>query len=1059
MTERFRSVPAKKTWRFWLPVIWWSVAIACSIATSSKSLAQQPQAGVDAASSPPRDPSAELDEMARGMPTPIEPENLPPGGDYRRWTTDWEFEDIDVGQLVDRLESIGLDLPIEVDGTVTVAFEVGVPITAPRTLEAYRIRGVIRSPSFVIGSLRLDGYQTRVDLSGGVLSLSQVQAKVSGDADTETSMADSVNRIGAVRGIASMDLRSDHRDDDTSLRLNAAVDRIALGPVLRAIDEITSALDIGFQIPNADGVVSGKLLYAGPATEPSSLRRITVAARGQASEVTLAGGNPLAIETGPITIDRQRLSAADVVVRDVTDPSIMLRTAVEANLAPGGTYEVAVRGNDVPAEWPTGILASVGEVSGDPTPDQEEAEGVADAVQIVSGKADIDLKLRGQIAPNDESRGTFNVDGRVSSPNLKVLGQSLGLIEHRVTLDNESVLWEPLQPDASSATSRDIVLRRVSADYQSEDDVLRIRDLDAEIFDGSIQGEIEFQKDAVSADHRVQLQWQNIAPEIDRDLVRNLAGRIPLITTGNGPLRRGEIVLETSGAIDWSVPADAVDRPASHRGTATIDLQRIRVGEASIASGTIEATADDGRLSLEGSGDLLGGTFEVQTSAATTAASDWAEAFGRLASGVFEAKRLDVGEVFPLIRSGDRRRYRGEVSMTVDNRAADQTAVDVSLRNVAVDGQTVARDFSARVVNRDARWTIVRSAGRVAGGTVLLSGVWSMGQGPRQLEARVVSVGASPVLRVINDVSGDAFDGEVSGRLTIANGRSLRIGGSLTSRQSELFGIPVGRLYSPVQIRLASDLSSWNVGFPEIRGEAYRGQTRGELELSGRSGMVGFDMDGDFFARRVDFGEMLQEVGAANSVAHGRMTGTVEVAGRRIRGLKDIRGRFEALLGDATGEAVPGLSEASRFFAGVNFSGRSFEGGRVAGVIGGGNARVEEFVLRSPQIIVTASGRVGLPAGRMDMEATISTGNFTSTATPAAALLSRTAIDSILPGATLVELARFLSNRTVMVQLTGPFSDPTVRLRPLETAQAALQRLLIEQLLPNVTGGIIDGET
>ena len=1007
------------------------------------------------------------------MPTPIPPEALPAANDYRRWTTDWEFEDIDVGKLVDRLESIGLELPIEVDGTVTVAFEVGIPITALRTLEGYQIRGVVRSPSFVIGSLRLDAYQTRVDLSGGVLSLSQVQAKVSGDAGVglagdagpgnppvTTGVAGLAGpRPGAVRAAASLDLRQTHRDDDTSLRLNAAVDRVALGPVLRAVDEITSALDAGFRIPDADGVVTGKVLYAGPTTQPTELRRITLAARGQADAVSLSDGQPFSIETGPMTVRDGKLSAPELLVRDGQDPNIALRTAVDANLSPGGTYEIALRGNDVPAEWGTGVLTGAAEVSDDPTPEADDAEVVVEAMQIVSGKADIDLQIRGQIANGEDSPGTFRVDGRVGSPNLKVLGQSLGLIEHRVTLDNDSVLWQPLNPDASSTTSRDIVLRRVAANYESGGDAFRINDLDAEIFDGTVRGSVRLQKQNVSADHRIDLQWQGIAPEIDRDLIRNLAGRLPLITTGQGPLRRGQIVMETSGAIQWSVPADAVDRPAAHRGTATIDLQRLRIGDVSIASGTLQANANAGQLSLEGGGDLLGGTFKVSTNAATTTTSNWPETLGRLAAGVFEAKRMDAADIVPMIRPGDRRRYRGEVSMTVDNREERQTSVDVSVRNVAIDGQSVARDFSARVVRQDDRWTVRRSAGRVAGGTILVSGVWSVGRGPRQLEARVVSVDASPILRLINDVSGDAFGGEVSGRLTLANGRSLRIGGSLTSRQSELFGIPVGRLYSPVQIRLASDLSAWDVQFPEIRGEAYRGQTRGELALSGRSGMVGFDMDGDFFARRVDFGEMLQEVGAANSIARGRMTGTVEVAGSRIRGLKDIRGRFEALLGDATGEAVPGLSEASRFFAGVNFSGRSFEGGRVAGIIGGGNARIEEFVLRSPQVIVTASGRVGLPAGRMDMEATISTGNFTNAATPAAALLSRTAIDSVLPGATLVELARFLSNRTVMVQLTGPFSDPTVRLRPLETAQAALQRLLVEQLLPNVTGGIIDGET
>lgn len=77
----------------------------------------------------------------------------------RYYNSNWSFNDVDVGTLARRLDRIGLQLPVDLRGKVTVDFTVGIPWNALATAKAWRLDGTLTSDELVVNSLRLRNVQ------------------------------------------------------------------------------------------------------------------------------------------------------------------------------------------------------------------------------------------------------------------------------------------------------------------------------------------------------------------------------------------------------------------------------------------------------------------------------------------------------------------------------------------------------------------------------------------------------------------------------------------------------------------------------------------------------------------------------------------------------------------------------------------------------------------------------------------------------------------------------------------------------------------------------------
>ena len=207
-----------------------------------------------------------------------------PAGRY--WTTNWSFEDVDVGKLTDRLGAIGIELGVPVDGTVSVEFRVGVPMTSLRDAAAYRVDGIVRSPDFQIDNLRLTGFESTVRYRDGKLAVSGLQGRLG----RGTFAADGTAEL-VPRGQASV---------------SAKIDDIDLQPILDLA---------GGDLPIAGGRVTGTAEFSGPVDKLSDLSRIRLDASVDGEDLIVEGLPPLQLHAGTVKLRGGVVTLDDIDAR------------------------------------------------------------------------------------------------------------------------------------------------------------------------------------------------------------------------------------------------------------------------------------------------------------------------------------------------------------------------------------------------------------------------------------------------------------------------------------------------------------------------------------------------------------------------------------------------------------------------------------------------------------------------------------------------------------------------------------------------------------------------
>ncbi len=90
---------------------------------------------------------------------------------------DLSLKDVDLRQTV---EQLGLDLPFQVSGRLTIRLKLGVPIDTPKDFATYRLAGTADLPTFSIAGLDMTNVHSEVRLDKGVLKLEQLKAEVAG---------------------------------------------------------------------------------------------------------------------------------------------------------------------------------------------------------------------------------------------------------------------------------------------------------------------------------------------------------------------------------------------------------------------------------------------------------------------------------------------------------------------------------------------------------------------------------------------------------------------------------------------------------------------------------------------------------------------------------------------------------------------------------------------------------------------------------------------------------------------------------------------------------------
>lgn len=798
--------------------------------------------------------------IAQQQPAPEQPAPEQPAKQYRYWKTNWSFDSIDVGNVLRRLRQVGISIPIRADGDVTARFSVSVPINALRTGRAYKFSGTLTSNQLQLEQLLLADLRTtlryengRLDFSG--LSMRWLDRRVvaSEMATAEVPPNLRSQNAGTLTGEAAFQLIPLE-----TFTANLTAKSLSLAPVYDLITKATRELDV----PMLRGSLSGKVAVLGPLSELGDVNRWTVNANLRGEDLSIDDSPPLTIATGPLSPDNAQLSAESIRLGSPLDPNVRLNASIDASLKDAVPVKFGLRGNDVPLQ----TLLSLASLGSD--------------IPIV-GKLDVDLNGSGQLNPPGSSP-TWEVGGRLASPNLMVYGFNLGLVEHSLEFNDQRLGLRPLREEPNPA----MIIERIAANYEITEESIQLNSLAANIFQGSISGEAMLAREQTGT-HRLDIQWRELRPQLDT------APFFPASV---------DLVIQTSGNIQWQVPADSLDKLATHQGTASLVFDPIALNESSLGDLRAEIRAGDGEVLLNGSGKLFGGSFEVDTVAPLSADTTIEDLLGvniptqnaiiaiRGATQVNLAfNQLDLSRLRALM-PGVTPSYAGLISGSVSATLGTNLAIDTKLvvNSLELNNRMLSRRLIADLSVRDSQLTVNSLRGNYASGRIEAVGSVNLARMRGRLNVRLSTVDFSRGVLVISPALAELVGGAISGRAMVDIADAIKIRGAVSVRDNEIFQVRTGQTHANLRVALARDLGSWAVDLRNIEGVVGRGHVAGDLQLaSSRLRPGAFDMDSQWTAKRLNFASLLEDFGSRSQYARGEIDGALVIGGNGIRSVAD----------------------------------------------------------------------------------------------------------------------------------------------------------------------------
>ncbi|WP_231602765.1 AsmA-like C-terminal region-containing protein [Neorhodopirellula pilleata] len=984
----------------------------------------------------PSDVSAQPDEPAE------KPE--------RYWTTRWSFDDVDVGQLADRLGAIGIETGVDLEGTVSVRFNVGIPWTSLGDGAAYRFDGTLTSPRLLVDGVAVKDLSTSINYRDGVASLEKLKATV---LDRRTGSANPIGspeaNAGELVATASVELVP---QGDVSA--DVRIDQLSLDSLSDLVRKFLPDQS-GF-IPTA-GQVSTEFEVQVPLSSISDLATYQLTGRASGRGVVLADLPPSDLDVGRVQISDQVLSMTEVSLTANAEeqPSRSIRLFGDASIPLNGVGELQLNlsGDDIPTGTVAALLIE---------PSSE--------VSIIEGKVDFILTGRGQFNEQiQDSRWTL--EGMIASPQLMVAGVDLGTLEHQVRFTESELRLTPKRNPQDLPDRFEI--ERFESTYQISEQAMTLSNLDALIFGGRVSGSATVPLES--------------AGTVKADLtVEELR---PTIRIGTFADRQVDVTATLSGELDWSVPIDKAAEPLAHRGTANLQVAAIQLGDVNVGQLNADLDAGQSEWSLTADGTLLDGKVRVETIAAMEAGDLWSDAISRMRDTKATFDGIDLEPLLSWFL-GQRSDLTGKLSGTIGVRSfasdlvgSDDPNVNApashvwELPAIEVDLSLVQLRYRSRLLSRSMNLEsrvdngiveIESLMGDYATGTARAAGRVHLIDRQQQfhprvdLRASISRVAIDRGLWFLSDLA-ESYQGRASGSVTVAGyGESIRVRGSVDGRDLIFYGLGLGDAHSGIQMNANLSRRSWSVLFPTIRSGVGGGQVDGELALSStRRGGAGVDLESRWRTRRVDFFRLSTQLGKATTFAQGEITGDLVIGGKSIRTIDDLAGRFRFRLEETRGAAVPGLIGISRLLGPVSLTNQTFHEGEANGIIGRGAVVMDEFWMASQDVLIRADGKVFLRSGRMDMEALIATGNYQDVAAEFAELAAQYALRALLPASAILDVSELLCDRTLVVSILGTTANPIVRLLPVETFREEAARFLLREgqrvILAGVSTGTVGG--
>ncbi|HXT60493.1 MAG TPA: hypothetical protein VN699_17765, partial [Pirellulales bacterium] len=227
----------------------------------------------------------------------------------------WTFHQIDAPEALRRLERFGLEIPVAVEGRVTIKVRVGVPWRKVFQTRSYRLSAHVQSERLTVAGVKLDDLDASLSYAEGSLNLSTLRFAT-------PDLADPNAKVG-VRGTAQFQLEP--RGDLTA---NVDFERLSLVRVLEDASPATR---------KASGEVAGHAEARVAIKRFRDLAAWRGKARLEMDQLRLVGSRPLAVTAdlgladGVARLSRLVLRMKDSAATITGDATVQLQPRGELN--------------------------------------------------------------------------------------------------------------------------------------------------------------------------------------------------------------------------------------------------------------------------------------------------------------------------------------------------------------------------------------------------------------------------------------------------------------------------------------------------------------------------------------------------------------------------------------------------------------------------------------------------------------------------------------------------------------------------------------------------------
>lgn len=904
---------------------------------------------------------------------------------YRYWTTEWSFREIDLKTLTKRLKLIGIELPVSVSGTADVEFDVSVPWNALGTGSAYRIEGTIQAKNLAADAAALESFQAQVKFDKGVLGLKELRV---------------VQGAGKVAGELRMQLTPPGNFNGT-----LQVSGIDIAPVTTVMQKF----GIGSASRPVRGLLGGDVSVSGAVNDLTDPLRWTVAGTLGIDQLAVADSLRYTAKLTGFQLKDQAASWKHLRATSINRPAFFVNAKGAVSLTPGGNYRIDLAANDLPV----GDLAAM---------------ALDSAAESVQGKLDLKGQLHGELG-NDDQLASVNLTASIASPAMKVAGVELGLLEHDLVIRDQQITLRPRGDGGSIG----LPINELTARYEIGKQSLSLADISARLFGGAFKGDLSLSR-TDEGQHSLNATWDQLSPKIS-------------LPSALGKL---QVSSETSGSIKWKVTASEVASPIAHDLDAQVEVAELNVGAQPFGRLMLDLKLADGRLIADAKGRLMGGDVTAKTVSRISDQTRWQEIPQSLL-GELVFTNVSLARVARRLY-GKRTRFDGQLSGNLQWQSRPgqplETKFKIKLLRLESGAVLISRGIQIDASTNGPKLSVRSIHGNYAGGQVDASGSWSLDGGQRLLTARIVRADGDRMLIPVSEDATAWVGGSVSATAQITGGGKgpfdvLKVSGALDVDQATTFGLPVGKAHSPYRVRVETKTLRWSADFPTVRSSLARGQVSGKLHFSSAgSNRAGFNMDSRWRVNHVDFEQLLSTYVGASTIGHGNVTGDLSLGGRSIRGARDLKGLFRMNLGGTDASAVPGLSTSGSLLGAASLAGVRFSEGEVSGRIARDSIMIDTLLMTSDRAAFQATGRIAISDQRLDIEATLATGNFEGQ-NLLLGQIGRLSLVDFLP---LGQVNRLLSDRIVVFEMIGPPRAPIIRLLPAKTLQANTKRFAVQEV-------------